>query len=356
MFESILNARRAGALRLIAALVSGASLAAFVALAAHGGAAQEETAPDAWELSEPKPVDDGVPASVSDWESMSCARCHATIAREWAGSRHALAWIDPHYQAEIAKLRRPERCHGCHIPEPLHAGDFGQEPRARERRQHHGIDCRACHDGPDGAVLGPWGADTYAHVSVRSESFTEEGASRLCIACHATHIGPVIGIAKDFVATRQAERGKSCVGCHMAPVSRPTAADPDEDEPSPERAGRSHALQTPRDPAFLRQAFALSATRRGAETIVRVANRCGHRVPGLEGREIELIFTGLDAESGARVEERFVLSKQTYLPVEEPLEIRLALATERVLVRGFHRARGFAEPVEFLALELVPGE
>lgn len=351
MHSSRLACARARRWRVLAAVLG------LLALA-QGAGRQDQRAPLV--LATPAPVADGVPLEVEGWSSMSCARCHEEIAREWAGTRHALAWVDPHYQQALAKMRRPQSCHSCHIPAPVHTaealagGALPSQPSARERRLHHGVDCRACHEGPEGEVLGPRGAPTYAHESLRSASFTEEGASRLCTVCHATHIGPVVGVAKDFHAAGLAAQGRSCVGCHMAPVERPAAHDPDEDGPGPVRQGRSHALQTPRDPAFLRQAFGLSARRAGGRTLVRVENLAGHRVPGLEGREIELVATAFDPASDARAEARFVLTKERYLPLEEPLELALELRAARVHVRGLHRAPGFEAPVEFLAVELAP--
>ena len=92
---------------------------------------------------------------------------------------------------------------------------------------------------------------------------TDARSSELCAVCHKTNIGPVVGIAKDYFASKQAERGRTCVGCHMAKVERAWA----DGEGVPVRVGRSHAIQTPRDPSFLRQAFALSWSPRGATTV-----------------------------------------------------------------------------------------
>ena len=93
------------------------------------------------------------------------------------------------------------------------------------------------------------------------------------------------------------------MGCHMAPLK--TADDDGEGGPMI----RSHTLQTPRDPSFLRQAFGLSAHRRGELTVLRVENRCGHRVPGLAEREIEFVIEGLDADRDERAEPSFIISK-----------------------------------------------
>src|SRR6185503_17542859 len=99
------------------------------------------------------------------------------------------------------------------------------------------------------------------------------GSNALCSACHAFNIGPVIGIAKDFATANLEGRGLSCVGCHMAPVERAWASD------APPRPGRSHAIQTPRDPAFLRLAFGTTVRTAGGKTTLVLENQAGHRVP-----------------------------------------------------------------------------
>ena len=49
---------------------------------------------------------------------------------------------------------------------------------------------------------------------------TEKASSAMCSVCHSTNIGPVVGIAKDFETSKQAERGRSCIGCHMQAIER----------------------------------------------------------------------------------------------------------------------------------------
>ncbi|MED6333863.1 MAG: multiheme c-type cytochrome [Planctomycetota bacterium] len=321
-------------------------------LAASAGLQGAVGSDDEHELGPPQPVDDGVPASVEGWREIGCARCHEAITEEWAGTRHALAWVDPHYQKALLGLRRPKSCHGCHIPLPLHVDRLRQKPRPRAVNLAHGVDCATCHAGPDETIVGPWGEPTDAHPSVLNESFTAEGQSRVCIACHATNIGPVIGIAKDFVRTEQASKGQSCVGCHMAPVERSAAVDPETGEASPVRPGRSHALQTPRDPAFLRSAFGLRLFSGDSGVILSISNRCGHRVPGLEGRTLSLTAEAFDG-AGASLEQREVtIDKENHLGADESVDLVLPAATQRVHLRGLHDAPGFEAPVPFLEQDL----
>lgn len=319
-------------------------------------------APDLAELKTPRPADERG-AALDGWrERISCAQCHADVAEEWAGTLHGRAWVDEAYREELADVRRQESCHNCHIPEPLHLqaaadGALPQKPKPRDATArdvpatdvdaHFGVSCETCHRGPDGTILGPWGAPTDAHASKKHASFLPESKSALCIACHATTVGPVIGIAKDFVDTDQAAKGKSCVGCHMAPVERPAAHEDGRPALAP-RAGRSHALQTPRDPAFLARAFEITAARRDGKVVVRVANACGHRVPGRIGRAIALSAELLDAAGKSVAKGAISIETKKSLAADGAVEIELAGDGASVRVTGTHDAPALPETVSFL--------
>ena len=223
---------------------------------------------DAPLLRTPAPAVAISPARAPGLESYACLTCHAEVGEEWATSAHGLAWVDESFQKDMQTKKRPELCHGCHIPEPLLAGVPTAKPDTRAENLHLGIACESCHDDGTGTQLGPRGTATDAHPSKISSYMSTPGSNELCSSCHTTNIGPVIGIAKDFAAAKLAERGLSCVGCHMAPLERSWATD------APARLGRSHALQTPRDPSFLRLAFALALETSSGKT---KANRnAGH--------------------------------------------------------------------------------
>ncbi len=337
------------------------------------------------ELKTPAPAD-ARGAELDGWREISCARCHADVVQEWSTTLHGRAWVDEAYREELAEVRRQESCHNCHIPEPLHIvvladgkqtlidGALPQKPKPRDATlrnaplpdvdAHYGVSCATCHAGPDGVILGPWGAPTEAHKSQKHASFLPESKSALCIACHATTVGPVIGIAKDFVdagsgdgtdATgdgKSAKSQKSCVECHMAPVLRPAATE--EGKPAlPARAGRSHALQTPRDPAFLARAFELTAERRGDKVVVRVANACGHRVPGRIGRVITLAAELLDASGKVVAKAGHAIETKRSLAADGTVEIELAGAGSHVRVVGTHEAPALPDTVTFLDVKLA---
>jgi hypothetical protein len=210
-----------------------------------------------------------------------------------------------------------------------------------------GISCEACHLGPDGAMLGATGAETSAHKSAKSEHMSEK-SSAMCAVCHSTNIGPVVGIAKDFVAAKLEEKGKSCVGCHMAVVER-------KPSDGAAHAGRSHEIQTPRDPTFLARAFEPSVRLEGGKTIVVLKNKAGHRIPGLIGRKIEFQVEVLAADGKPAAKGSLVLDTKNYLPVEKSSEIAVAATGKSVHVRGLHHDPRAEKPVDFLDVTLEPG-
>ncbi|MBK7643275.1 MAG: hypothetical protein IPJ19_09520 [Planctomycetes bacterium] len=314
-----------------------------------------------WKLEAVRPLADGRPVENDKWHELSCAGCHENVAREWARTTHATAWLDPRYQEELKDKRKPEACHNCHIPQPLSGFEPGTKPKPRDAAQaavaHMGVDCNACHLGTQGEILGPVGAQTKAHASKKSALLTEEGQSQLCIACHATNVGPVIGIAKDFVETSQWEKGKSCVGCHMQAIEREFVSDPASHEKNGDpayvkRAGRSHELQTPRDPGFLARAFEVSASAAGAGTRVTLRNACGHRVPGLIGREFEIEAELLDAQGRSVDKQTLVLDHTRSLGVDEEAAIEFSKTGAKVRLRGLHQSPGFEKRALFLEIEI----
>ena len=235
----------------------GALAAVLGLLGASWVVAQETLAtdpsdPGTWTLAEPALAPELRTQVNPRWREVSCAQCHEEIAREWGATLHAQAWNDEIYQEELESIRRKKSCHGCHAPLPLLGTDLAKRPQVRPMWRHHGVDCRSCHLGPDGAIHGPWGAPSPGHTSVQDDTFVEAGSNALCISCHRVSIGPVIGIAKDFEDGALEARGYSCVGCHMAPVERSMAIDDRTGEPLPPRRGRSHAKA---DPTRARTAF-----------------------------------------------------------------------------------------------------
>lgn len=312
--------------------------------------ARESTADEAWRA---RLVDDGRTPALADLSESDCVRCHAGIAEEWRWSAHATAWQDEHYQSALLEIRRKRSCWGCHVPQPLAGGDVLVPPPPREEHRQLGVDCVACHLDTDGeTVLGPSGLETDAHPTRRSPLFGGEDRDSLCIGCHATTIGPVLGVAQDFVDTAQHELGDSCVGCHMPAVERPIAEDEDGTPLQPRR-GRSHRLATPRDPLFLPKAFLVRAERTGDGARLALENLAGHGIPGLLERSFAFDVELVDADGTTVANGRLVVDAAHPLPVEEERSLDLAGEGVALRVRATHDAPGFAAPTPFLERELA---
>jgi hypothetical protein len=301
--------------------------------------------PLAARLRPPAPL--GGPEALDGLEGYACAQCHAEIAAEWSRTMHAHSWVDEAYQEELKGRRKPEGCHGCHAPQPLLAAASLEKPEPRDASDRKlGISCESCHLAADGAQLGPTGAATPDHPTRKSDVMIGAGTNALCAACHSTTVGPVIGIAKDFFAAKQADKGLSCVGCHFAPLR-------EVGDGAEERVVKSHEVQTPRDPAFLRLAFRLSARAEKDGARVEIANAAGHRVPGLIGREIEFEVRALDAAGKEVGRASETLTTSSYLPVDGSIEIRVAAKGAKLAVRGLHRDPRSGDEVGFLEEELA---
>ena len=261
-------------------------------------------------------------------DAADCGRCHAEIHDEWHGSAHGRAWTDPIYQRTLDGLEHPERCHGCHVPDSV-LGRLGRPPRPRDGDLDAGVTCVACHQDRSGAIAGPFGAKTDAHATIAHPAFKEAGSTALCSSCHDLRIGPVLPLARDFEAAGLADRGKSCIGCHMPRMLRPIAVDPDTGEPTgPERRGRSHALRGPSDPDFAASAFKI-AVRAVDERSIELAlgNRAGHRVPGLVGRRFVFDVVQFDASDRRITADAVTISDENLLLVAETRRFPLARRT-----------------------------
>ncbi len=307
-----------------------------------------------WKLSKPAPALDGRPAKLEQAAEVSCTECHSSIVEEWAATTHATAWVNEVYQEELEGRKKAESCHGCHIPAPLHQlPDLAQKPLARDEAaseaRHFGVSCESCHTGRDGEMLGPTGASTDAHATRKHESFVGAGSNALCAACHKTTVGPVIGIAKDFLASEAAASGASCVECHLAPLREV------DDGAGGKRVVRSHELQSLRDPAFLAQSFELSATREAELVRLVVRNRAGHRVPGLVGRTIEFRARLVDAAGAELAKGVLEFDTSSHLPLGGSAELELGRGGLRVRVEGWRHDPRLQKPVKFLERELELG-
>ncbi len=177
------------------------------------------------------------PEGVGSFSAMVCATCHPDIAREWAASTHAHAWIDPQFQAERAKDPAVAwLCDNCHTPlarqqavlsTPSATGDVRRpttaaNPAFDATLREEGITCLTCHWRPDGiASINP---DAQApHALVYAPELKSE---QTCTVCHqaVARVGDTLVCTFDTGEEwRAANPGKTCPECHMPRVTRPMA-------------------------------------------------------------------------------------------------------------------------------------
>lgn len=256
----------------------------------------------------------------------TCGQCHKDQFREWQGHGHATAWTNPVYQQALKGKSKPESCHACHIPAAV-LERLGHRPQARARLRDEGVNCVACHRVGE-TMHGPFECKTDAHATEKNPAFVGGGSSSLCASCHATKIGPVLPVAKDFAESGLAEKGKTCAGCHMPEVERPLAFSLATGKPVGEpRKSREHRILGPDDPEFVAKAFALTVQATAAEIRVTVRNEAGHRVPGLTLRKFVVRLRQLTADGKeARREKDHEIGSDLPLAAGESREIRLPRA------------------------------
>lgn len=214
----------------------------------------------------PRPARGRLAAAVSD--NAACEACHDDVSREWRGSYHQLAHVDPAYQRAFAGEPLPF-CRGCHAPE----ADPRKEPSAEVGAL--GVGCVTCHVTEEGVVLAAAHpeespADAAApHAIRRSRDFAGTGG---CAHCHEFPF-PVPGGSDDdaFMQTtvREHERSSAaatpCAACHM-----------------PRSNGRrSHTFGDVRDETWLRDSLEaeVALTSEGRLRVTLTPTRPGHAFP-----------------------------------------------------------------------------
>ncbi|MEZ5397986.1 MAG: multiheme c-type cytochrome [Bryobacterales bacterium] len=189
------------------------------------------------------------PEALRDPEA--CQECHPDHYREWSGSMHAYASVDPVFRAMEAQGQAltggelGDFCVKCHAPAAVALGQVAEgadldalsddDPGAR------GVTCWFCHqvDGmagdphnnpltvaDDDQMRGPIGdpVETYAHRSAASPMHDREDlrSSDLCGTCHdivnpmGTHIERTYAEWQGSVFDRATTAGGlTCAACHM---------------------------------------------------------------------------------------------------------------------------------------------
>ncbi len=250
----------------------------------------------------------------------ACAECHPKQYDEWKGTLHAKSWVDETYQQALKHKRRPRSCYACHIPASV-LERLPKRPRPRAELKDAGISCSSCHV-KEGVIQGNLGVKTDAHPSAKSPVFAK-GSSQLCISCHKSKVGPVLPVAKDFLASPLPKKGKTCMSCHMGKVMRSIAVDPKTGkDQGPKRKGRSHSIHGPTDAKFLAHAFRLQAVFGKEKTQIQIQNRAGHRIPGLLMRAFQVEVLALDGKGKTLWSKRSLISGKASLAFGEALHFQ----------------------------------
>ncbi len=138
----------------------------------------------------------GPDASARDLLAASCESCHPSEVAQWQQSRHAVAFSNGLFRAELVAMQ--------------------------------GVGCMSCHMGQDGHLVSRNRAPNSPHKTLVSEEF---GSAGFCAGCHEFKF-PVMGddgmpvafqdlamqtTASEFAETSAASNGDDCRSCHMVP-------------------------------------------------------------------------------------------------------------------------------------------
>jgi len=195
----------------------------------------------------------------------ACERCHLEIAAEWQTSLHHQAYTNTSFAAALQREPIPF-CRGCHAPEA------DPERRAPKQLAHLGVGCVTCHtpNGDTSAVLAAprqdLSSETAPHAIRRDPQFATADA---CANCHQFEFPGSLDLMQSTLAEHNgsAYSAVACAGCHMPVVGA-------------DRRHRSHAFPASRDPAFLRQAVRVQASRAATRVLFTLTpGVVGHAFP-----------------------------------------------------------------------------
>lgn len=196
---------------------------------------------------------DGRTVASSDFEDPTvCMACHPTIFKQWNGSMHSNAFVDPVFQAlwrigvketngEVERL-----CAGCHTAIGTVAGEVRLGPDGVFQASDiakKGVQCDLCHTikgardketptgepqnasiivDPGNVKRGPYkDSDSPYHDTEYSELHTR---SEFCANCHnvfhPANNFPIEDTYREWKASVYAKAGIQCQDCHMMPVEK----------------------------------------------------------------------------------------------------------------------------------------
>ncbi len=133
----------------------------------------------------------GSPANLPVTNPAECAQCHQRQHQEWINSPHAKASLNDVFRKELATLRQPTYCMGCHASGyDAKTGNYVFE----------GVVCSNCHYTDNGAKHPP------APIKIASES----------VSCGQCHSGAHAPTYDEWLVSRHNRAGIDCVDCHYA--------------------------------------------------------------------------------------------------------------------------------------------
>ncbi|WP_428261253.1 multiheme c-type cytochrome [Haliangium sp.] len=213
--------------------------------------------------------------------AQACSDCHEAQHRDWAQSRHALAWTNGIFQSEYR--RKPRRwCVHCHAPLAPQVDEVEAEADGGALAEQ-GVSCAACHVRA-GRILARSHHPDSPHDTQVAADF---GGPSFCADCHQFSFPvfaldghaerstdfPMQATVSQFLAARRAGKvpwpaeatgpaeARDCRTCHA-------------------RGEAGHAYQGAHEPAMLERALATSVCRDDQVIVVTVENRgAGHNVP-----------------------------------------------------------------------------
>jgi hypothetical protein len=295
------------------------------------------------------PMQIETPHGLASLSAKECGRCHQEIYREWAGSMHGQAWIEPYFQVDFAFDGSLQICLNCHTPlvnqqrdlvlgfrdrdkfDPILSPNPGYDAALRDE----GVTCAVCHVR-NGRIVGPFRTENAPHP-VEYDPDMSQGM-RPCQKCHVVsgkrwdtfYSIPPCGTVAEIEKGGQAI---DCVGCHMSPAKRPAAGG------MTVRKGSSHQFQGGHEPKRVKDALKVDYRLRDDALVVKLTNvGAAHDLPtGTPDRHLTLEVKLLGPREEVMKEtvhtmKRYILwrpfivdLRDTRLPYRQPKEFTFSL-------------------------------
>ena len=222
--------------------------------------------------------------------SGECADCHREIWGEWEASGHAKAWTSELYQKTRVRYEFPTDCDPCHAPRPLHITGMGEAPELRDEDRDRGVDCLACHLGPEGKMHGP-GSDPSPFHAVQRDLALYTRRVTVCESCHGQPSVAAHDVVTEYRESQSSRPAETCQRCHMPETNRKPAK-----YSRRKKRGGSHAFLGSRSQAWLEGALRLDYDRTDSGVTVYVMNAAAHAVPAapLRAMQLGILITAAD--------------------------------------------------------------